>query len=292
MPLNMYERVGNGDRKGDAFSGVWESLIKSISLVLNNFALAERIKMLNKLMNCGECANTKDAQGVIRCGCSVCATVCVCVCPCHKTEENCAVKRREKPIDPVDSLCSLERWKGHRQWWLCWCRWWWWCCWGEFTKRHLHLQRGSQGMGGWRVNDWDQNCVNINDIKGRLEIKQTTSQIQWTVPRTQLMLQLLLCFWSNSGLGIKLPMPGCCLGLWHSLPSTLASLLPPSPTYSSGSLCCGCACCLPCFVLVCCLLPAVSCLLSQLDGAIEAQPYCVLCRFSISIHNTRCYFCC
>lgn len=95
----------------DAFSGIWESLIKSISLVLNNFVLAKRIKMLNKLMNCGECANTKDAQGVIWCGCSVYASVyvCVCVCPCRKTEEKCAVKRRAKPIDPVDSLCSLQR---------------------------------------------------------------------------------------------------------------------------------------------------------------------------------------
>lgn len=48
---------------------------------------------------------------------------------------------------------------------------------------------------------------------------------------------------------------------------------------------------LPCWSAAYCLLPAVSCLLSQPDGAIEAQPYCVLCRFSISIHNTRCYFC-
>lgn len=39
------------------------------------------------------------------------------------------------------------------------------------------------------------------------------------------------------------------------------------------------------------LPPSACCLLSQPDGAIEAQPYCVLCRFSISIHNTRCYFC-
>lgn len=60
---------------------------------------------------------------------------------------------------------------------------------------------------------------------------------------------------SNSGLGIKLPLPGCCLGLWHSLPSTPA---PPPPSYSCF-LSCGCACCLACFMLVCRLLPAVSC---------------------------------
>lgn len=47
-------------------------------------------------------------------------------------------------------------------------------------KAPLALAEGIGGVagGGWGVNDWDQNCVNINDIKARLEIKQTTSQIQ------------------------------------------------------------------------------------------------------------------
>lgn len=105
MPLNMYEAGGLWMGRGRgwhsrAFSGIWESLIKSIWLVLNNFALAERIKMLNKLMNCGECANTKDSQGVIRCGCGCCVSVCVCeclgACPCRKTEEKCAVKKKSE----------------------------------------------------------------------------------------------------------------------------------------------------------------------------------------------------
>lgn len=43
-------------------------------------------------------------------------------------------------------------------------------------KAPLALAEGIEGRLG--VNDWDQNCVNINDIKARLEIKQTTSQIQ------------------------------------------------------------------------------------------------------------------
>lgn len=44
-------------------------------------------------------------------------------------------------------------------------------------KAPLALAEGIGGVVGG-VNDWDQNCVNINDIKARLEIKQTTSQIQ------------------------------------------------------------------------------------------------------------------
>lgn len=117
-------------------------------------------------------------------------------------------------------------------------------------------------MGTRKGGDWNQNCVNINDIKARLEIKQTTSQIQWTVPRTLLRLQLVLLsdVASASDTVCRTPPPP----------------RPPTPLPVA-----------PLPVAFCQLLPA--CCHSPI-GAIEAQPYCVLCRFSISIHNTRCYF--